>query len=58
MYAIFKKKKVSPVKLMMHHWLTIPGLKESVTCTSWVAHLANGLDLLENANITYIDTPR
>jgi hypothetical protein len=56
MYAMVKKKKVSPIKLMMHHWLTIPGLKGSVTYTSWVT-LANGLGLLETANITYIDTP-
>jgi uncharacterized protein YfkK (UPF0435 family) len=24
MYAMTKKKKISPVKLMAHYWLTIP----------------------------------
>jgi hypothetical protein len=44
MYAMVKKVKVSPVKLMTLYWLTIPGLKKGeVTCTSWVTRLANGL---------------
>jgi hypothetical protein len=25
-YDVIKKKKVSPMKLMMHHWLSIPRL--------------------------------
>jgi hypothetical protein len=59
MYAMVKKVKVSPVKLMAHYWLTIPGLKKGgVTCTSWVTRLANGLGHLDNANIAYITTPR
>jgi hypothetical protein len=37
---------------MAHYWLTIPELKKGVT------HIANGLGLLDNANITYITTPR
>jgi hypothetical protein len=28
MYAMVKKEKVSPVKLMAHYWLTTPGLKK------------------------------
>jgi hypothetical protein len=58
LYAMIKKKKVSLVKLMMHYWLTIPGLKGDVWCTSWVTRLARNLDLLANATITYITTPR
>jgi hypothetical protein len=59
MYAMEKKAKVLPVKLMAYYWLTIPGLKKArVTCTSWVTHLVNGLGLLYNANIAYITTPR
>jgi hypothetical protein len=27
LYVMIKKKKVSPVKLMMHYCLSIPGLK-------------------------------
>jgi hypothetical protein len=30
---MIKKKKVSPVKLMMLYWLSIPGLKGDVWCT-------------------------
>jgi hypothetical protein len=58
MYAMVKKVKVLPVKLMAHYWLTILGLKKGeVTCTSWVTRLANGLGLLDNANIAYITMP-
>jgi hypothetical protein len=59
MYAMVKKVKVSPVKLMAHYWLTIPGLKKGgLTCTSWVTCLANEFGLLDNSNIAYITTPR
>jgi hypothetical protein len=43
---------------MMNYWLSISGLKGSVTCTSWVTHLINNLGLLENTYVTFIDTPR
>jgi uncharacterized protein YfkK (UPF0435 family) len=33
LYAMIKKKKVSPVKLMIHYWLSIPRLKGDVWCT-------------------------
>jgi hypothetical protein len=55
---MIKKKKVSPVKLMMHYWLSIPRLKGDVWCTSWVTRLARNLGMLANATITYITTPR
>jgi hypothetical protein len=58
LYAMIKNKKVSLVKLMLHYWLSIPGLKGDVWCTSWVTHLAINLGLLANATITYITTPR
>jgi hypothetical protein len=54
LYAMIKKKKVYPIKLMMHYWLSIPGLKGGVWCTSWVTRLVRNLGLLANANITYI----
>ena len=53
---MIKIKKISPVKLMMDHWLEIPGLKGDVGCTSLVTCLAKNLGLLEDASITYIDT--
>jgi hypothetical protein len=55
---MIKKKKVSHVKLMMHYWLSIPGLKGDVWCTSRVTRLARNLGLLANATVTYITTPR
>jgi hypothetical protein len=55
---MIKKKKVSPIKLMMHYWLTIPRLKGDVWCSSWVTRLARNLGLLANATVTYITTPR
>jgi hypothetical protein len=59
MYAMTKKEKILPVKLMAHYWLTIPGLKRgTVTCTSWVTRIDNGLVLLDSAVIAYINTPR
>jgi hypothetical protein len=59
MYAMTKKEKFSPVKLVAHYWLTIPILKRgAVTCTSWVTRIANGLGLLDSAVIAYINTPR
>jgi hypothetical protein len=58
LYAMIKKKKVSPIKLMMHYWLKIPRLKGDVWCTSWVTRLARNLGLLANDTITYISTPR
>jgi hypothetical protein len=59
MYAMTKKEKISPIKLMAHYWLTIPGLKRgAVTCTSWVTRIANGLGLLDSAVIVYINISR
>jgi hypothetical protein len=59
MYAMTKKEKISPVKLMAHYWLTILGLKRgAVTSTSWVTRITNGLGLLDCAVIAYINTPR
>jgi hypothetical protein len=54
---MIKKKKISPVKLMMHYWLSISGLKGDVWCTSWVTRLARNLGLLANSTITFIITP-
>jgi hypothetical protein len=59
MYAMTKKEKFSPVKLMAHYWLTILGLKRgAVTCTSWVTRIANELELFDSAVIAYINTLR
>ena len=55
---MIKRKKVSPVKFMMNHWIEIPGLKGDVGCTSLVTRIAKNLGLLESASVTYIDVPR
>ena len=54
---MIKRKKVSPMKFMMNHWIEISGLKGDVGCTSLVTHIAKNLDLLEDASVTYIDVP-
>ena len=45
------------MKLMMNHWIEIPGLKGDVGCTSLVTRIAKNLGLLEDASVTYIDVP-
>ena len=55
LYAMIKRKKVSPMKFMMTQWSEIHGLKGEVGCTSWVTRIAKNLGLLEDASVTYID---
>ena len=57
LYAMIKRKKVSPIKFMMNHWIEIPGLKGDVGCTSLAISIAKNLGLLEDASVTYIDVP-
>jgi len=46
------------MEFMMNHWLSIPGLKGDIWCTSWVTRLARNLGLLDNAIVVYITIPR
>ena len=55
---MIKRKKVSPVKFMMNHWIEIPSLKGDVGCTSLVTRITKNLGLLEDASVTYIGVPR
>ena len=57
LYAMIKRKKVSPIKFMMTQWLEILGLKGDVGCTCLVTRIAKNLGLLENASVIYIDVP-
>ena len=57
LYAMVKRKKVSPVKFMMTWWAEILGLKGDVGCTSLVTRIARTLCLLANSSITYIHSP-
>jgi len=58
LYAMIKRKKVSPIKFMMTQWLEILGLMGVVGCTSLVTRIAKNLGLLENASVIYINVPR
>jgi hypothetical protein len=58
MYAMIKKRKISPVRLMVTFWAILHTLRGPITITSWITHLARNLNLLGNASITYISTPR
>ena len=55
LYAMVKRRKVSPVQFMMKQWKKIPELKGDVGCTSLVTRIAKNLGLLENASVAYID---
>ena len=54
-YAMVKRRKVSPVKLMMKQWKEVFELKGDVGCTSLVTRIAQNLGLLENASVAYIE---
>ena len=55
LYAMVKRRKVSPVKFMMKQWTEILELKGDVGCTSLVTRIAKNLGVLENASVAYID---
>lgn len=54
MFAMVKRRKVSPVKFMMLQWSEIFKRKGNVKCSSLVTRLANSLGLMENSLVTYI----
>jgi hypothetical protein len=58
MYAMIKKRKISLVRLMVTFWAILHTLRGPITITSWITRLAGNLNLLGNASITYISTPR
>jgi hypothetical protein len=53
LYAAINKTAVSPVKLLVSHWLAIPTLQGPVGCTSLVTRLAIKLKLLENSSLEF-----
>ena len=56
LYALAKRRKVSPIKSMMRHYLEMFSLTGDVECTSRVTRIAQNLGLLNNASLSYIDT--
>ena len=55
LYAMVKRRKVSPVKFRMDQWKDVFELKGDVGCTALVTRIAQKLGLLENASLSYID---
>ena len=55
LYAMVKRRKVPPVKLMMKQWKEVFELKGDVGCTSLVTHITQNLGLLKNASVAYIE---
>ena len=56
LYALVKRRKVSPIKSMMRHWLEVFSLTGDVECTSLVTRIACNLGLMDNVLVSYIDT--
>jgi len=57
-YAAINKIQVSPVTLLVAHWLGTPTLQGPVGCTSLITRLAVSLKLLENSSLEFIEEPR
>ena len=55
LYALVKRRKVSPIKFMMHQWKEVFTPTGDVECTSWVTRIARNLGLLDNALISYTE---
>jgi hypothetical protein len=52
---MIKKRKVSPVKIMLNYWIIVPSMRKcNISFTSWITHIAAGLNLLQNATLTCI----
>ena len=49
-----KRRKVSPVKCIIHHWLEVFTLTGDVECISLVTRIAQNMGLLNNALVSYI----
>jgi len=54
MYAMVKKKKVSPVKFMMSQWLEVFILVGDVECTSLVTRIATNMGLMQRSFVLFI----
>ena len=52
LYAMVKRRKVSPVKFMMNQCKDVFYLMGDVECTSLVTRIAQNLGLLSNASIS------
>lgn len=57
MYAMVKRKKVSPVKCMINQWLEVFTLTGDSECTSLVTQIATNMGFLDNALVSFITEP-
>jgi len=57
MYAMVKRRKISPVKFMMNQWLEVFTLVADVKCTSLVTRIATNMGLLYTSLLTLIIEP-
>jgi hypothetical protein len=53
-YAALKTKVVSPVKMLVEHWLSFPNLVGDVSYTSLITRIADDLGILGDATIISI----
>jgi hypothetical protein len=58
LYAMIKKIKVAPIIKMVDLLGLITSFSTSISCTSLVTRIANGVGALEDQNIPYLATPR
>ena len=54
MYAMVKRKKVSPIKFMMNQWSEVFTLVGDVGCTSFVTQIATNMGLLQRSLLSLI----
>ncbi|KAJ1253814.1 hypothetical protein BS78_K180600 [Paspalum vaginatum] len=54
LYAMWKKKKFAPVVSMIRHWQGLVSNVSTISITSFVTRMANGLGVLMNATVTFM----
>jgi hypothetical protein len=57
-YVALKRQAVSPVKMLVEHWLLFPNLVGDISYTSLITRISDDLGILGDATIIDIDTPR
>jgi hypothetical protein len=57
-HAALKRQAVSPVNMLVEHWISFPNLVGDISCTSLITLIADDFGILGDATIIDIDTPR
>jgi hypothetical protein len=58
LYAVLKKIRISPVRLLVAHWFSTHELMGPVGCTSLITRLATNLGALNNSSVNFIEEAR